>query len=256
MRTYTCPPPAFRLAEPGEGRDDLAENKKRKTYLVIGLGRFGSAMCERLAEAGAHVIGIDKVRARVEEMSEKLEYVAQLDAMDETALLKVGAKDVDVAIVSLGEKSEGAIFITAILRELGIPKIIVRANDELEMRILHKVGAHKVISPESEMGQRTADLLENPWMMRFVEAGDGHLITGNIPPQPDMVGKALKNLDLPRRYGCIVTLVERGSQRIFPQADLVIEQGDKIWIFGEKDRLAPLLSTIKIAEDTPVEESE
>ena len=234
----------------------MVEDKKRKTYLVIGLGRFGSALCERLAQIGAHVIGVDKVRARVEEMSEKLEYVAQLDAMDETALIKVGAKDVDVAVVSLGEKTEGSIFITAILKELGVPRIIARANDELEARILSKVGAHRVISPESEMGQRTADLLENPWMAHFVEFTDGHLITGKIPPQPEMIGKALKDLDLPRHYGCIVTLVERGSQRVMPKASLVIEEGDKIWLFGEKDRLAPLLNTIKIVEETPVEESE
>ena len=231
-------------------------DKKKKTYLVIGLGRFGSALCERLTEIGAQVIGVDKVRARVEEMSDKLQYAAQLDAMDEAALTKVGTKDVDVAVVSLGEKTEGAIFITAILKELGVPRIIARANDELEARILSKVGAHQIISPESEMGQRTADLLENPWMAHFVESTDGRLITGKIPPQPEMIGRTLKDLDLPRRYGCIVTLVERGSQRIMPKADLMIEGDDKIWLFGEKDRLTPLLNAIKIVEKTPVEESE
>ncbi len=234
----------------------MATDKKRKTYLVIGLGRFGTALCDRLTQIGANVIGVDKVRARVEELSERLKYAAQLDAMDEAALVKVGAKDVDVAVISLGEKTEGTIFITAILKELGVPKIVVRANDELQARILNKVGAHQIISPESEMGQRTADLLENPWMAHFVESTDGNLITGKIPPQPDMIGMALKDLSLPRHYGCIVTLVERGSLRILPKADLILEEGDKIWLFGEKERLAPLLSTIKIVEETPVEESE
>lgn len=221
---------------------------REKTYLVVGLGRFGTALCLRLTESGAHVIAVDKVRARIDELADKLEYVGQLDATDEAALAKVGAKDVDVAIVCLGARTESTILVTAILIEMGIPKVVARANDDLQARILAKVGAHGIISPEAEMGRRTADLLEKPWLNEFTELSDENHITGKIPVSDEMVGKSLKELALPSRYGTIVMIVERSGKNILPHADLVIENGDKIWLFGEKARMAPLIESIKTEE--------
>ena len=93
----------------------MAKERKRKTYLIVGLGRYGTSLCEKLSELGAHVIAVDKERARIEELSDKLEYVAQLDATDEASLTKIGGKDADVAVVCLGEKTEASILVTAIL---------------------------------------------------------------------------------------------------------------------------------------------
>jgi trk system potassium uptake protein TrkA len=216
---------------------------------VIGLGRFGSALSVRLAEAGAQVIAVDKVRARVEELSEKLEYVGQLDSTDEAALVKIGAKVADVAVVCIGGRTiEDSIMTTAILKELGVPKIVARTSDNLQARILRKVGAHRVISPETEMGRRVADLLENPWMNNFLEFEEDNLVMGKVPAQEYMFGKTLKELALPAKYGSTVIMIERGSKKIRPGADLLIQDGDEIWLFGEKDRLTPLLNTIQIDE--------
>jgi trk system potassium uptake protein TrkA len=234
----------------------LAKRKKR-TYLVVGLGRFGSALAERLAHTGAQVIAVDKVRARVEELSAKLEYVGQLDATDEAALVKIGAKMVDVAVICLGERIEDSILATAILKELGVPRIVARAMDSLQARILQKVGAYKVVLPETEMGRRVADLLENPWMNHFFEFEEDNLVMGKIPAQDDMIGKTLKDLSLPAKYGSTVTIIERGSKKMLPAADLVIRKDDEIWLFGEKERISPLLDTIEIddTEEKNTEES-
>ena len=228
----------------------MTKANQNLTYLVVGLGRFGTALSERLAESGAHVMAVDKQRSRVEELSEKLEYVAQLDATDESALLKIGANDADVAIVCLGEKVESTILATAILKDLGVPKIIARANDELQAKILGKIGAHKIVSPETEMGRRTADLLQNPWLDHFAQLGEENLIVGKIDAQDDMIGKSLKQLALPGKYGTIVTIVERAGRKILPSAELVLEKGDRIWLFGEKEKLALLLDTIQIKDET------
>lgn len=224
----------------------MAKGRGRKTYLVVGLGRYGTSLCEKLNELGAHVIAVDKVRSRVEELSDKLEYVAQLDATDETSLAKIGAKEADVAVVCLGEKTEASILVTAILKEMGIPKIIARANDDLQARILSKVGAHSVVSPESDMGRRTADILENPWLLHFTEFDDSDLITGKIPAQPEMIGKSLKELALPGKYSATVTVVEREGRKLMANANLVILEGDSIWLFGVKNKLSELLKTIDI----------
>ncbi|MDR1020458.1 MAG: TrkA family potassium uptake protein [Synergistaceae bacterium] len=229
--------------------------RNRHTYLVVGLGRFGSALSSRLVESGAQVIAVDRVRARVEELSGKVEYVGQLDATDEAALVKIGAKMVDVAVVCLGERIEDSIMATAILKELGVPNIVARAAEDLHARVLRKVGAHRIITPEAEMGRRLADLLENPWMDKFIEFDDENLLMGKIKAQSDMTGKTLKDLAMPAKYGSTVVLVERGGAKLLPTADLSIEDGDEIWLFGERHRLAPLLDALE-AEDTEEKDME
>jgi trk system potassium uptake protein TrkA len=235
----------------------LAKGRDKKTYLVVGLGRFGSALSERLAESGAQVIAVDKTRARVEELSGKLEYVGQLDATDESALIKIGAGIADVAVICLGDRIVDSIMATAILKEIGVPKIVARAVDNLQARVLYKVGAHKVVLPETEMGRRVADLLENPWMNSFIEFEEDSLLMGKIEAQPDMIGHTLKQLALPSRYGCTVIIIERGRKKLLPGADLVIQEDDEIWLFGERESLAPLLNTIVIddIEEKDMEES-
>ena len=221
---------------------------EKKTYLVVGLGRFGTALSLRLTESGAHVIAVDRLKSRVDELADSLEYVAQLDATDEASLIKIGAKDADVAVVCLGEKAEATILVTAILVEMGIPKVVARASDTLQVRILTKVGAHEVVSPEAEMGRRTADVLERPWMSRFTGLGDENHLAGKLEAPQEMVGKPLKELSLPARFGTTVITVERGGRNHLPHADFVIEKGDTLWLFGEKARMAPLLETIKTEE--------
>ncbi len=221
---------------------------ENKTYLVVGLGRFGTALCRRLTESGAHVIAVDHVKSRVDELAESLEFVAQIDATDEASLLKIGAKDADVAIVCLGERAEATILVTAILIELGIPKVVARASDELQARILSKVGAHEVVFPEAEMGRRTADVLTKPWMSSFTSLGDDNHLVGKLKAPQEMAGKSLKELALPNRFGTMIIAIEREGRNKLPHADFVLGEGDTLWLFGEKTRMTPLLETIKTEE--------
>ena len=222
----------------------LIKGTDRKTYLVIGLGRFGSALALRLSEVGAHVVAVDKQRSRVEEFSDRLEYVVQLDATDESALTQVGVGKIDVAVVCIGEKTEGAILVTAILKDMRIPRIVARANNSLQATILAKLGAHQVISPESEMGHRTADLLEHPWLDNFAEVEGDSLIAGRMHAPENMVGKSLQELSLPSVNGMTVTMVEREDAKIMPTAGLVIQKGDTLWLFGEREHIEPLLDAV------------
>lgn len=223
--------------------------RANRTYLVVGLGRFGTALCERLSAAGAHVIAVDRVRARVDELSDRLEYVAQLDATDEAALVKVGANTVDTAVVCLGEKTEATILVTAILKDIGVPNIVARATNDLQARILNKIGAHRIVAPEAEMGKRIADMLEHPWLDHFADLGDDNHVTGRVPAFPEMIGRSLKELSLPARFGCTVMILERGGKKIMPHADLVILEGDRIWLFGDRQRMAPLLERVTGGEE-------
>ena len=228
--------------------------KNKKTYLIVGLGRFGKSLAFRLAESGAHIIAVDKIKAHVDDVADKLEYVGQLDATEEAALVKIGAKDADVAVICLGEKTEATILVTAILLDLGIARVIARANNDLQARILSKIGAHEVIAPEVEMGRRIADRLENPWMASFSEFDDDDHIAGKFKVLGDMVGRSLKELALPAAYGTMVLVVDREGKKMRPHADLVIREGDSIWLFGERSRMKLLLEKIQPAKEEKMEE--
>ena len=128
----------------------------KNQYAVIGLGRFGSSVAVTLAENKCNVIGIDIDEARVKAVSEKITIAMQLDAMDAQALKEAGIKDVDVAIVSIGENMEANILVTMILKDLGIKRIFAKAINELHGKVLKQIGVEKVIYPEADMGYRVA----------------------------------------------------------------------------------------------------
>ena len=131
--------------------------KEKKSFLIVGLGRFGFSLCEKLVELGQSVIGVDQLAGPVAEMSEKIDVAAQLDVSDESALIKVGAKAVDIAIVTIGASLENSILCTSILVDLGIPLVVARANSALHAKILARVGAHRIVFPEWDMGHKVAE---------------------------------------------------------------------------------------------------
>jgi trk system potassium uptake protein TrkA len=110
----------------------MGENKK--SFLIVGLGRFGTSLCEKLVELGQSVIGVDQLAGPVAEMSEKIDVAAQLDVSDESALIKVGAKEVDIAIVTIGASLENSILCTSILVDLGIPLVLQERTAPLKQR--------------------------------------------------------------------------------------------------------------------------
>lgn len=129
---------------------------KQKQYLVIGLGRFGSALAMELTEQGMQVLAVDRNMETVEAHRSRLTDVVCADAMDGSALRQLGAADFDVAIVNIGDNVKSSCVATMQLKELGVPHIIAKASDEFHGRMLTRLGADKVIFPERDMGRRVA----------------------------------------------------------------------------------------------------
>lgn len=206
------------------------EKNGTKTVLVVGLGRFGSALCERLVALGQRVIGVDRARANVEELSELLDVAAQLDATEEEALAKVGAREADVAVVAIGEHIEASILATTLLRGMGVPLVMARAQNALHARVLAKVGAHRVVFPERDMGFSLADLFVHPWLTQFAQVPGSDFLVGHVSPLDEMCGKTLQELSFRRRYNAIVLMVSRRGSQILPAASTVLEPEDEIFI--------------------------
>lgn len=212
-----------------------------KSFLIVGLGRFGTALCLKLAALGQSVIGIDSMAAPVMELSDKISVAAQMDVTDENALRKIGAKDVDVAVVTIGEAVEHSILCTSLLVEMGVPVVIARASNKLHARVLERVGAHKVISPESDMGTRIAENLVYPWYSTFTRIEGGNFVLGKISPLPSMLGHNMAQLKFSQKYKVIVILMEYGGTQHTPEPNRPFEKDDKLWVLGHIDEIDRLV---------------
>ena len=184
--------------------------KNMKQYLVIGLGRFGSAVAVTLAEQGMQVLAIDRSMEAVEIHRSRLTDVVCGDAMDRGVLEQIGAADFDVAIVTIGEDIKASGVITMQLKELGVKSVIVKAADDFHGRMLTKLGADKVIFPERDMGQRIAHNLVSEKILDFIELSPDYSLM-EMRPNPEWVGHTLGELNLRGRYQTNVVAVRSGE---------------------------------------------
>ncbi len=214
---------------------------KAKSFLIVGLGRFGTALCEKLAALGQNVIGIDSMAAPVMELSDKITVAAQMDVTDEASLRKIGAKDVDIAVVTIGEAVEYSILCTSLLVDMGVPIVIARASNKLHAKVLERVGAHKVISPEWDMGYRIAESLVYPWYSTFTRIEGGNFVLGKISPLPSMLGKDMAQLKFSQKYKVIVILMEYDGIQHTPNPARPFEQSDKLWVLGHAGDMDDLI---------------
>lgn len=207
---------------------------KKKSYLIVGLGRLGISLCEKLAELGQSVIGVDSQAAPVAEMSDIIDVAAQLDVSDEHALAKAGAKEVDVAIVTIGAGVEDSILCTSILVDMGIPLVIARASNKQHAKVLKRVGAHKVIAPESDMGRRIAENLVYPWYSSFTRIEGGDFVFGKVAPRPEMIGRSMSELRFSQKYNVIVILMEHDGKQAAPDPFRPFGKDDRLWLLGHR----------------------
>ncbi|MFR3072541.1 MAG: potassium channel family protein, partial [Paeniclostridium sp.] len=127
-----------------------------KQYIVIGCGRFGSSVATTMHLLGHQVMAIDKNDDAVQALAEKVTHAAIVDVTDEQALRALGMGNFDVAIIAIGSDIRASIMATLIAKEMGVEQIVCKAKDELQAKVLYKIGADRVVFPERDMGVRVA----------------------------------------------------------------------------------------------------
>ena len=223
----------------------------KRSFAVIGLGRFGAAMATTLTELGHDVLGIDTNEERVTRLSDVVAHAVQLDATDEKAIRAAGIQDVDVAIISIGERIDSSLLVVMLVKELGIPMIVAKATTPLHGRILEKLGVTRVIFPERDMAIRVAHSLVVPNALDYIELSRDFSIV-EIPAPPAFAGKTLKELALRSRYGLTLIALKRPGQAgrglvtlVSPPADDPILEGDVLSLLGPNDRLSQFDALLK-----------
>jgi trk system potassium uptake protein TrkA len=179
-------------------------------FAVIGLGRFGKRLAALLAETGAEVIAVDRDRALVDEIRDTVTIAVCLDSTDEDALRAQGIQKVDVAVVGIGSSFEANLLTTVVLKQLGVPKVISRATSELRGKILSRIGADSVASPELESAERWRSRLMAPTIMERIELEAGYSLAQLAAPRA-FFNKTLAELDVRKKHRITVAAIRRPS---------------------------------------------
>ena len=215
-------------------------SKTNKQYIVVGLGRFGSAIAETLCEAGEEVLGVDVNLDLVEDMRDRITQTVQMDAMDRDALTALGVKDFDVAFVTMGSDIRASGTITLMLKELGVRRVIAKAHDDFHGRMLEKLGADKVLFPERDMGRRIAHNLVSGNIIDYLELSPDYSMA-EVRPMRQWIGKSLKDLALRSSAGINIIAIKSGeSVDPMPQPDTVIREEDMLLVVAREETLVKM----------------
>ncbi len=177
-------------------------------FAVIGLGRFGSRLATKLAASGAEVIAIDRERSLVEELRDQVTLAIALDATDEAALKIQGVDQVDCAVVGIGHNFEANALTTVLLKSLRVKRVVSRAANDMQARILSRIGADGVVVPEEESADRWSHRLLTPFMIEHTPIGEGYALAQVTVPEA-WQGKTLAELDLRRKHKVTVVAIKR-----------------------------------------------
>ncbi len=175
---------------------------------VIGLGTFGYKIATTLASMGAEVIAIDINPNLVEDIKERVHHAVIADSSDEKVLRSIGVHEVDAAVNAIGENVEVSIMTTAILRRLGVSKIIARAISPLHAEVLQEIGASRVVQIEEQMGEQVARSLVTSNVFQHIAFPAGYTLIEIAAPR-SFIGKTLKGVDLRGKYGVLCVAIQR-----------------------------------------------
>ena len=204
-----------------------------KSYIVVGLGRFGSEVAQQLYAHGCEVLAVDCNEELVNQISNNVTHAVVADARDKGVLRALGAAEFDCAIVAIGGSLGDSVLATMNLKELGIPKIVCKAHDETHRQVLLKLGADQVVIPEKENAERLARSLSSPNVLEYIELSEEYGIV-EIPAPKSWQGKSLKELNVRAKLGVNIIAIEKGGDiNVSPSADYKIASEDIMVVLGD-----------------------
>jgi trk system potassium uptake protein len=207
---------------------------RSEPVVVIGLGRFGRALAEELTRRGTEVLAIDSNPKLVQSLAGRLTHVVAADSTDIEALRQLGVPDFYQAVVSIGTDMEANILTTSLLVELEIDDIWAKAISLQHGRILERIGAHHIVFPEHDMGERVAHLL-SARVLDYIAVDEDFTLVKTTPPR-EIVGTPLGETGLRSRYGVTVVSVKPTDEPFtYATADTVLTYGDLIIVAGTND---------------------
>lgn len=210
----------------------------KKEFAVIGLGRFGGSICRELSNEGMEVLAIDIQEDKVNEFKNIASHAVIADSTDEQVLKELGIRNIDHVIVGIGDNIQASILTTLMLKELGVKKITVKAQNDYLEKVLNKIGADQVVHPERDMGRRIAHNIISSNILDHLELSDEYSIV-EVKAGQKMKGKSLIDLDIRAQYGCnVVAIKQRKEINVSPMPDEIINEDDVLIVIGADNDLS------------------
>ncbi|MBF6398798.1 TrkA family potassium uptake protein [Nocardia cyriacigeorgica] len=223
----------YRRSDPSLARtpSNKAPKHTATRVVVIGLGRFGGSLARELVSLGSEVLAIDSDPRLVQQFSDELTHVAVADTTDRDALEQLGVRGFPHAVVGIGSDLEASILTTSLLVDFEIPRIWAKATSRQHGTILERIGAHRVVLPEFDMGERIAHLVTGR-MLDYIEFDDNYAMVRTSAPTA-VVGMTLTESGLRQHHNVTVVAIKRpGRQFTYATADTVIGAGDQLIVSG------------------------
>lgn len=211
-----------------------------KNFVVIGLGRFGTAVARELYKVGNDVLAVDVNSQNVEDIADYVTHAVTGDGRDPEVLRAIGVEAYDCAVVAVGDDIGSSALITLRLKEAGVPKVVCKVQSHVHQRLLEKIGADRVIFPEHEMGIKVAQGLARSNILNFIELSpDYGIVEVDLPG--GWAQHTIRDLDIRAKYKVNVIAVRRGSEiNVAPGADWIMAPGDKLIVLGEDGNISAL----------------
>ena len=208
---------------------------KKRSFCIIGLGRFGQTLAVNLAHTDHQVLVIDEDDDIVNAMSDIVTNAVVGDPTNEAVLRAAGVSDYDCAVVASAENINDSILITLILKEMGVKQVVSRAASDQHRRVLEKIGADMVVFPEQDMGEKLVNILDRNNVLEYIEFSDTHSIVEVTVPAK-WLGKSLIELNVRRQYGVTVLAVsdpDSGEMNISPDPTRKFTGSETVALLGE-----------------------
>jgi len=204
-----------------------------KSYMIIGLGRFGSGLARSLSQLGAEVLAMDVRPELVQQLSAEVTHAVVGDGQDKEVLRALGARNFDCAVVAIGDNLAASVLTVMNLQELGVPRLVCKAHDEMHSRVLQKLGVDQVVVPELEQAQRLARILQSHNVLDYIELSSDYGIL-EVPAPKYWADKTIRELNVRAKMDINIIAVKNGEKTmVSPSADYRICGDDVLAVLGD-----------------------
>ncbi len=214
--------------------------RTKKTFAVIGLGRFGQSVIQGLLETKATVMAFDQDENKVAKFADYVSYSAVIDSTDEDQLREAGINNADHVVVAIGSDSQASIMTVALLTEMGIKNITVKANGSNLEKIYRRLGVNDIVLPERDTGYRTALRIarDSNNVKDYIDIGSDLAIVRICIINGKLIGIPLSTLNLRARFNINIIAIKRGENFFVPSADDTIKINDELLIISKENELS------------------
>ncbi|WP_246552352.1 potassium channel family protein [Vallitalea pronyensis] len=210
---------------------------RRRDFVVFGLGKFGRSVAQTLSMNGCDVLAIDKNEETIQDIAASVTHAVQADVTDMDALIALGVRNFDAAIIAISNDMQSSIMATILVKELGIPFILAKASNDIHKKVLEKVGADKVVFPEREIGVRIANNLISDNFVDYIELSEDYSIV-EVSILDEWIGKSLKDIDMRVKYGINVMAIRQQDDSItITPGNVTLKEGDVLVVIGSNTDL-------------------